>query len=1490
MSSQMSIKKLFLATLVLLSFSIAIPTFAAELNSGNILTTYGCDPSATMCGMVGRGITSIAPDTFSWYTNLQIINLAGNQLTTITSWAFSGLSDLQKLFLSNDSITNIESWAFSGLNKLQFLYLNSNQITSIADGTFAGLSGLQLLNLSLNPNLATIWANVFSGDVSLTGLDLSNHKLTSLGYWVFSGLSNLQTLTLSGNQINNIASWSFVGLNSLQTLSLNNNNLSKISSWALAGLTNLQTLNLYNNQLNIIDSWSFAWLSNLQRLNLFNNNLPSIDSWLFTGLSNLVFLNLASNQITSITSWSLSGLNSLQNINLYSNNLASISSWAFAGLYNLLSLTLSYNQINSISSWMFAWLDNLQDLSLYNNQIESVATGTFDLLTNLSSLDLGNNCATNGLHNIVYAGGNITTLDDANCVQTSPVPSFFSGSLESMGYGPNANGYEQWWYTIWFNDPGVWNKLTIPVLMTSRNPNKYTQPYYQHNVEVQYESWTSVTRSGNAYTGMLNNAELYNTGSTPWGINVVALTRFGALTHEIDFDQNVTVRIPALGKNVWDQLGIYSSEEENLFWPNGPNWIFESTGTVVSYNNNPYIVFTTKHASRWAIGQVTSTQNITPITPTHELNSGNILTTYGCDPSATMCGMVGRWITSIAPDAFSWYTNLQIINLAGNQLTTITSWAFNGLSNLQKLLLGNDSITNIESWAFSGLSNLQFLYLNSNKITNIVDWTFAGLSWLQTLNLSLNPNLAAIWINVFSGDVSLTGLDLSNHKLTSLGNWLFAGLTNLQVLNLSGNQISNIDSQAFTGLNSLQSLTLNNNQLNNIAGWIFSWLSNLQTLALYNNQITNISTWSFAWLNNLQNLTISNNQITNIDSWAFNGLTNLQSLLLYNNSITNISSWLFSGLINVQTINLYNNQITDISTWTFAWLFAGQNNLQNLGLSNNQISYIATGTFDLLTSLSSLDISDNCAINGTEYIEYAWWGATLDDVNCAQTSPAPSFFSGSLENIGYGPNANGYEQWWYTIWFNDPGVWNKLTIPVLMTSRNPNKYTQPYYQHNVEVQYESWTSITRSGNAYTGMLNNAELYNTGSTPWGINVVALTRFGALTHEIDFDQNVTVRIPALGKNVWDQLGIYSSEEGNLFWPNGPNWIFESTGTVVSYNSNPYIVFTTKHASRWAIGQVTSNPIGAIHYDILTTTTQNVTATLSLNEQWVITNNNGSNKYVFTKNGSFTFTFTDLAGNTGSSTATVSWISTQNQWWGWGGWGGGWGWGGYYIPTPPILTLTGIKSTILTPTTNWTGEQTNLSGQKSASESSLLSGVINICSKLSGETNQSYCFAFKIWATTKTTLESAKYNMDIRRSDLAKMVSQYAIKILHKTPNQNMLCNYSDVTSKYDEVKWYIQQACQMGLMWVDNNGKQMTNFRPQGLVTRGEYMTVISRMLYGNKYDISNDEKWKVPFYQHHMDILITKKIFTTTLPKDLTQRYMVFYTLYRLAKEALSLTL
>ncbi len=65
----------------------------------------------------------------------------------------------------------------------------------------------------------------------------------------------------------------------------------------------------------------------------------------------------------------------------------------------------------------------------------------------------------------------------------------------------------------------------------------------------------------------------------------------------------------------------------------------------------------------------------------------------------------------------------------------------------------------------------------------------------------------------------------------------------------------------------------------------------------------------------------------------------------------------------------------------------------------------------------------------------------------------------------------------------------------------------------------------------------------------------------------------------------------------------------------------------------------PTATIFYSATAPTNADVVATMTPSEPVTVTNNSGSLSYTFTANGTFTFEFSDAAGNTGSAVATVN-----------------------------------------------------------------------------------------------------------------------------------------------------------------------------------------------------------------------------------------------------------
>ena len=72
----------------------------------------------------------------------------------------------------------------------------------------------------------------------------------------------------------------------------------------------------------------------------------------------------------------------------------------------------------------------------------------------------------------------------------------------------------------------------------------------------------------------------------------------------------------------------------------------------------------------------------------------------------------------------------------------------------------------------------------------------------------------------------------------------------------------------------------------------------------------------------------------------------------------------------------------------------------------------------------------------------------------------------------------------------------------------------------------------------------------------------------------------------------------------------------------------------------------PTAKLTYSTTNLTDEPVTVTLEPSEEVTILNNEGKTTYTFTKNGTFTFEFVDKAGNQGTATAIVNWISKMPE----------------------------------------------------------------------------------------------------------------------------------------------------------------------------------------------------------------------------------------------------
>ncbi len=313
--------------------------------------------------------------------------------------------------------------------------------------------------------------------------------------------------------------------------------------------------------------------------------------------------------------------------------------------------------------------------------------------------------------------------------------------------------------------------------------------------------------------------------------------------------------------------------------------------------------------------------------------------------------------------------------------------------------------------------------------------------------------------------------------------------------------------------------------------------------------------------------------------------------------------------------------------------------------------------------------------------------------------------------------------------------------------------------------------------------------------------------------------------------------------------------------------------------------------------------------------------SSNYTFTESGSYIFEF-DYWWNTGSKVANVSWYNIQFV--AWDNWTLSWNTEynvlvrddesnfeslGINIPEPIANSGYIFNWWLETSPTSWTIVNRNLVftaqfketeksysdldepkvswwwswwwghravSDKSSDRGSDFNGEVEITyeDEYSLEMNEAYQFAFENWITTKDTINDADMDWVLTRVAMAKMLSQYAINVLWKAPANLIVPKFVDVTDEMNEQYNYgVSLAYQLWIMWINMTDNK---FRPNDLVTRAEFGTALSRMLYG----ITD---WEESYYSTHLDRLYEEWIITNQNPNLQELRGYVMLMLMRSKK-------
>lgn len=116
---------------------------------------------------------------------------------------------------------------------------------------------------------------------------------------------------------------------------------------------------------------------------------------------------------------------------------------------------------------------------------------------------------------------------------------------------------------------------------------------------------------------------------------------------------------------------------------------------------------------------------------------------------------------------------------------------------------------------------------------------------------------------------------------------------------------------------------------------------------------------------------------------------------------------------------------------------------------------------------------------------------------------------------------------------------------------------------------------------------------------------------------------------------------------------------------------------------------------------------------------------------------------------------------------------------------------------------------------------------------------------WSATK---EKYVYYPPIRRYQLAMFVWKIANSLLTLNANDNDIeCDFEDIKYLDNDTKAYIVHSCKHWIMWINADGlTSKKQFEPENMVSYNELATVLSRLLYGVKYN------YETVWYEKHVE--------------------------------------
>ncbi len=168
-------------------------------------------------------------------------------------------------------------------------------------------------------------------------------------------------------------------------------------------------------------------------------------------------------------------------------------------------------------------------------------------------------------------------------------------------------------------------------------------------------------------------------------------------------------------------------------------------------------------------------------------------------------------------------------------------------------------------------------------------------------------------------------------------------------------------------------------------------------------------------------------------------------------------------------------------------------------------------------------------------------------------------------------------------------------------------------------------------------------------------------------------------------------------------------------------------------------------------------------------------------------------------------------------------------------------------------------------------------------SAEVNEAYIWACQEWIIKSDTIQWARLWEFLNRAEMAKITTVFEMLELWSQPDRSKDCSaFADSMAWYNqEMKNYMVTSCQLLRMWIHTaDYTPIPDFMPRKFVSRAEFGTILSRILWWDKYEAEKNSRY---YYVEHLNKLKAAWILTDINPNLVERRSYAILMIYRAAK-------